>query len=640
MSSQSEGNYGSLLMIGLVSLLLVFFDILYLSEIQFSELQVAFEFYEERIMPQLGKWQGLIFRLGFTGCIIIYTVLDRKRKAHKLKKSNYKLKGSLFFLFMLLFCVVPIPFSQVGSFPIIYLFPWGIISIIGVANIAYGGLLIREALGLDEDEEENDLPLLEIEQEVLEDAVWHWKVKPINNKGKKQGYVNVARPQQGVLVVGGAGAGKSFTFFNPILRQSAFDEDAAFVYDFKFPTLAKIVRKAELDGKGGTKFFYVNFRDMRKTNRCNPLHPDNIATKQFLKEYSQAVMKNLNPEWIKKQDFWAQNAIAYFEGVAWWLKKNAPQYCTLPHVVALITYDFRKVLEVLVLDDEVRAMILPIYDAWKLNAEQQLAGVVSSVQLPVSKLDTPELFWVLSGDDFDFDINNPDSPKYVTVGNDPSIQDTVSPIISLMATVAMKQMNQQGKRRSIFCLDEAPTLFIPNLDNLPATARSNKVSTIVGVQDFSQMEKMYGREQAQVLISNLGNQFIGMVNDTQTAEKVGKMFGRANVQKTSTSESQSGDSVSFSRQKEEVVPASYIMGQKLGCFVGKVTEGNKNLFRAKFLVEKTPEVTDDMMPKFFNENVSDNEIEGILEMNYIQIKHEARSLIDALVVEEEEKETA
>lgn len=639
---KNDDKYSGLIIITLGAFLLSAFDLLYLSSLQVPQLKGINGFYQESVLPELGNIGGMVFRLTFTIGIIWYAILDKPKKREKLKKQNYKRKGVFFLFYLAVFCLLPYPFQDRGALPLISLVPLAASVVAAIYNIAFGGMFLRELFGFDDEEAaEHDLPYLQHIEEVPEGAEYLWNIKPINpkGKGKKKAYVPVIKPQQGVLVVGGAGAGKSWTFFNPILRQSVQNGVTGFVYDFKFPTLARIVRQAELDygNRINTTFFYVNFTDLRRTNRCNPFAPELIKNRQHLYEYTSTVIKNLNRDWIKKEDHWFKVAMSMVQSCAMFLQRNAPEFCTLPHVVSMIkSPDSEKLFAALKGDPEVAEVLKMVSDVVdNSQGGDVLASVMTTIHSAIDRLNAPETFWILSGNDFDWDLNDPENPKMVVVGNDPSIQDAVSPIISLMASVTMKRINQQGRKDSVFCLDEAPTLFIPGLDNLPATARSNKVRTVIGVQDFSQMEKMYGREIAQVLVANLGNQFIGMVNDTTTAEKVSKMFGKALIDKKSVSNSDSGESTSVSKQKEEVVPASYIMDQDLGCFVGKVTAGENRTFRGKFLVGETPEVGEEEMPYLVSSAMSNEEFEEIVELNYKQIKSEASAILEAFALEPE-----
>jgi type IV secretory pathway TraG/TraD family ATPase VirD4 len=257
------------------------------------------------------------------------------------------------------------------------------------------------------------------------------------------------------------------------------------------------------------------------------LHPRYIASPAYASEYALAIVNNLMPETITKPDFWTRSAQALLTATIWYLSRYYPACCTLPHVINMIVCkDYRKLLDKLKQDYQCASMIRSIITAVDMEASSQTAGMVSTLQLGLGRINTPEICYVLSGDEFSLDINDPAAPRMLCIGTSPALADTFAPVISCLVTVALKLMNSQGKHHSYVLLDEGPTLYIPKLDQLPATARSNRVATIYMAQDFSQMKKQYGQNEAEAITSNLNNQFFGRVANLHTAEYVSRLFGR------------------------------------------------------------------------------------------------------------------
>ncbi|MGI2257548.1 type IV secretory system conjugative DNA transfer family protein [Candidatus Cardinium hertigii] len=403
----------------------------------------------------------------------------------------------------------------------------------------------------------------------------------------KKYFVVLDSLSQGIYIEGSAGSGKSSSVIEPIIYQAADMGFAGFLYDFKGnpPTLSAHMYQAVLGKK--TKFAHINITDTHLSHRCNPLHPSYLPFKLYAQEYASAILKNLNKEWVHKPDFWSDNAIAFFSAIIWFLKKHHGALCSLPHALLVAMKNYEQSIALLSLDRETQIMIEPIYTAYKSNAEKQLSGIFSSLQLPFNKIYTKEIFWVLSGhfgdqDTVDLDVSNPSNPTMLTVANDPRLSDSLSSIIALIGVVCMKHMNQQGKHKAIFLLDEAPTLFIPGLENLPATARSNNVSTIVCVQDFEQLKHMYGSSQAEIIRNNLGNQFFGMTSNLTTGAYVSKMSGSYTNIRTSINMSDKNDTVTKSLGKESYLDPSHLAAQPPGHFIIKVA-GNKPQFIATYL---------------------------------------------------------
>jgi type IV secretory pathway TraG/TraD family ATPase VirD4 len=283
-------------------------------------------------------------------------------------------------------------------------------------------------------------------------------------------------------------------------------------------------------------------------------------------------------------------------------------------------------------------MIRSIATAVENESADQISGVISSLQVVLAKINSPEMCYVLSGDDFSLDLNDPDNPKYLCIGTSPTLVDTFSPVVSCICTVALKLMNQQGKRHSYIMLDEGPTLYIPKLDVVPATARSNKVATIYMAQDFSQMKKEYGQNQAEAIVSNLNNQFFGRVASLQTAEYVSKIFGREDRLMTNESNNYSKPNsigfdlsqrthagstsagISYSLQERQLIKPQEVLNLEVGQFVGTTVETDSPNFSAYIERDKIaiPEQLKNGIPDFAsNIDVTSNYMRIILEVKAI-----------------------
>jgi type IV secretory pathway TraG/TraD family ATPase VirD4 len=410
-------------------------------------------------------------------------------------------------------------------------------------------------------------------------------------RGRDGSWVNVVNPFRGILVIGGAGSGKSYSIAQPIIAQGARKGYSGILYDFKFPTLSEFAYGQYQQAGGKVGFWVINFEDMSRTHRVNPLNPRYIPSPAYASEYALAIVNNLMPETIAKPDFWTRSAQALLTATIWYLSRYYPSCCTLPHVINMIVYkDYQKLLDQLRQDYQCASMIRSIITAVDMEASNQTAGMVSTLQLGLGRINTPEICYVLSGDEFSLDINDPKAPKMLCVGTSPTLADTFAPVISCLVTVALKLMNSQGKHHSYVLLDEGPTLYIPKFDQLPATARSNKVATIYMAQDFSQMKKEYGQNEAEAITSNLNNQFFGRIANLHTAEYVSRIFGKedrlmrseglSNNQPSSiglgldgrTSAGSTGNSVNYSLQERNRIYPQELLNLKVGQFIGTTVE--------------------------------------------------------------------
>ena len=452
----------------------------------------------------------------------------------------------------------------------------------------------------------------------------------------RKGYINVPNPYRGSLVIGSSGSGKSASIGNAYLHQFVQKGFCGIVYDFKFPTLANVVNTA-LHRHGqptDLTYYLVNFQDPQRSHRCNPLAPDNIPTSVHAEEYARAVVNNLDTNTIKHREFFANSAIAWLAALIWFYRSEHPEYCTLPHVINTVLYhDYAHVISMLEANPQSADMIRSVATAIQKKADKQIAGVIASLQIIVTRINSPEMVWSLTGDDFDMNINDPANPKLLCLGSDPGLVEAYSPVISLIITVALKQMNQQGKRKSFVLLDEAPTLYIPKFEVIPATARSNRIASVYLAQDIAQMVDMFGREKADVIVANLSNQFYGKVSSVQTAKIVSEMIGKEEQVITNHSQGSSRGSkgnrnlshnVSTSQQERLLVKPQEVMQLQPGEFIGQTVESTIPYFRAQTRQTKTPQTNAITTFSSFGSTATMN---SIVQANFQRVRKEVATTL-------------
>jgi type IV secretory pathway TraG/TraD family ATPase VirD4 len=294
-------------------------------------------------------------------------------------------------------------------------------------------------------------------------------------------------------VGGSPGAGKSYFVIRHIITQHIQKGFAMLIYDFKYDDLSKIAFNA-LSRHGGRAFYVINFENIM--HRSNPLEPDTMQDITDAMESARTIMLGLNREWIKKQgDFFVESPINFITALIWFLKKyEGGKYCTLPHVIELSLVDYKDLFAVLTSEPEIEVLINPFISAWKNEAYEQLEGQIASAKISLARLSSPQLYYVLSGDDFSLDINNPKEPKVICLANNPQKSQVYGAVLSLYVNRINKLVNRKNQQKCSLIFDEFPTIYFNGIDNLIATARSNKVAVTLAVQDYSQLKKDYGRE--------------------------------------------------------------------------------------------------------------------------------------------------
>jgi hypothetical protein len=393
----------------------------------------------------------------------------------------------------------------------------------------------------------------------------------------RDSWINVINPFRGLLVAGTPGAGKSYFIIRHLIAQHIAKGFSMFIYDFKFDDLSKIAYnkliKHQKNYAVKPSFYVINFDDLERTHRCNPLDPLAMEDITDATEASRTIMLGLNRDWIKKQgDFFVESPINFLTAIIWYLRKyENGRFCTLPHVIELMQADYDPLFAVLEMEEELKVLINPFSSAFRNKAKEQLEGQIASAKIGLARLSSPSLYYVLSGNDFTLDVNNPEEPKIVCVGNNPQKLQVYGAVLSLYISRMIKLVNRKGQLKSSLIFDEFPTIFFNNMDSLIATARSNKVATTLAVQDFSQLKKDYGAEQAEVIVGIVGNVISGQVTG-DTAKKLSESFGKIMQDRQSRSISAMDVSHTQSTQLEYAIPASKIASLSSGEFVGIVAD--------------------------------------------------------------------
>lgn len=457
-----------------------------------------------------------------------------------------------------------------------------------------------------------------------------------NLKGRiRKSWINIINPFRGLLVIGSPGAGKSWFVIQHVIKQHIEKGFAMFVYDFKYDDLSKIVYNWLQQNKHNypvkPSFYVINFDNLSISHRCNPLDPNTMNDITDATESARTILLGLNREWINKQgDFFVESPINFVTAIIWFLKKYADgKYCTLPHVIELMQAQYDELFPVLNTQPEIEVLVNPFITAYQNDAMEQLEGQVASAKIGMARLASPQLYWVLSGNDFTLDINNPKHPKIVCVGNNPEKQQIYGAVLSLYISRLIRQVNRKGMLKCSLVFDEFPTIYFNNMDSLIATARSNKVATTLAMQDFSQLKKDYGKEQADVIVNITGNIISGQVMG-ETSKLLSERFGKIMQDRQSVSVNRLDTSISHSKQLDSAIPASKIAALSSGEFVGLVADNPDEKIKLKMfhaeIINDADKLNDEMRRYKDIPVVSNVSQQQVLD-NYYQVKMEVKRLI-------------
>ena len=463
------------------------------------------------------------------------------------------------------------------------------------------------------------------------------------NKQWHRGFVNIVAPQRATIVVGVPGSGKSYAVVNQFIKQQIEKGYTMYIYDFKFPDLSEIAYNHLLNNQEGYKkvptFYVINFDDPRRSHRCNPINPNFMTDISDAYESAYAILLNLNRTWVLKQgDFFVESPIILLAAIIWYLRiYKDGAFCSFPHAIEFLNKRYEDIFPILTSYPELENYLSPFMDAWLGGAQDQLQGQIASAKIPLSRMISPQLYWVMSGDEFTLDINNPDDPKILVVGNNPERQSIYGAALGLYNSRIVKLINKKGQLKSSVIIDELPTVYFKGLDNLIATARSNKVAVLLGFQDFSQLKRDYGDKEAAVVVNTVGNIFSGQVVG-DTAKMLSERFGKVLQKRQSMTINRNDKSTSISTQMDSLIPQSKISTLTQGMFVGAVADNfneqiEQKIFHCEILVDNEKVKTETaryqkipLITNFIDKDGVDRMKETIQE-NYDRIKEETRQIV-------------
>ena len=468
--------------------------------------------------------------------------------------------------------------------------------------------------------------------------------KFVYHKKEWDGWINIVNPFRATIVLGTPGSGKSFAVVNSYIKQQISKGFAVYIYDYKFDDLSIIAYNELLKNldkyKVKPEFYVINFDDPRRSHRCNPINPKFMADISDAYESAYTIMLNLNKTWIQKQgDFFVESPIILLAAIIWYLRiYRDGKYCTFPHAIEFLNKPYADIFTILTSYPALENYLSPFMDAWQGGAQDQLQGQIASAKIPLSRMISPQLYWVMTGDDFTLDLNNPEHPKILCVGNNPDRQNIYSAALGLYNSRIVKLVNKKGQLKSSIIIDELPTIYFRGIDNLIATARSNKVAVCLGFQDFSQLARDYGDKEAKVIQNTVGNIFSGQVVG-ETAKNLSERFGKILQQRQSLSINRQDTSTSINTQMDSLIPASKIANLSQGAFVGSVADNfgeeiEQKIFHARIIVDTEKVAAETKAYKKipvineFKDSEGNDIMQQQIERNYTRIKADVVQIIE------------
>jgi len=535
---------------------------------------------------KFGIYHNVFLSKGFTLLLIgIVAIGTRAQKSTTWSTRRHVVMPLLLGLFLFFGSVVfllagqsNVLFAHLTLFQCCYL----LVSIVGAVMIQVGAdnmskhiksRLMRDRFNVENESFEQTLQCIDTPQSV------NIPMRFYHNQKVKSGFINIVNPFRGTLLLGTPGSGKSYSVVNEFIRQHSAKGFMLAVYDFKFPDLTHIAYANYIQNlaahkiPANTQFHIINLSDVEYSKRVNPIRADYIQTLADAQETAEALIEALKKGSSNNSSdqFFSQSAINFLSATIYFFAKHEKgKYSSFPHVMAFLNQNYDTIFKVLFTQPELISLLSPFKSAYDNRAFEQLEGQIGTLKIQISRLATKESFWVLSGDDVDLKITNPHAPAYLIIANNPQTQNVNSACNTLILTRLVRLINTRGNLPCSLIIDEAPTLYFHRLENLMATARSNKVSTLLGLQELPQLKQQYGKDTADTICAICGNIISGSVRNKDTIDWLEKLFGKVKQIKESVSINRNNTTISQNENMDYLIPSAKIANLRTGEIVAKI----------------------------------------------------------------------
>ena len=479
---------------------------------------------------------------------------------------------------------LPKVFPGINLYQIIY----AVLSFLGAVILQMGAdsisKLMQQKMGKDRwnvEEESFDQNQELIKSDTNINIPYLFRYKGKSNKG----WINL-NPFRGTMVIGTPGSGKSFGVINPAIRQMIVKGFCLCIYDFKFPDLAQIAYyhylfKKSKESDYNYSFNVINLNEVEKSRRVNPFHKKYIQTLAEAQEMAESMVSSLQKGGSSSgggsEAFFTQSAINFLaSSIYYFAKLENGKYSDLPHILSFMNRSYQEIFDSLFKNEEIGSLLSPFKTAYDNKAFDQLEGQIGTLKIFLSRLATKESFWVFSGDEVELKITDRKNPSILILASDPGTQDINSALYSAVLNRTLRLVNSKHNLPGGIIADEFPTIYIHKIDNVVATARSNRVAVLLGLQEIPQLRQFYKKEVADTISAIVGNILSGSARDKNTLEWLEKLFGKIKQKSFSQSISQQGTTTSINEKMDFMIPAGKIAALRTGEMVGMIAQGEEN----------------------------------------------------------------
>lgn len=368
---------------------------------------------------------------------------------------------------------------------------------------------------------------------------------PIINNGKElwvdsSGYHN--------MIIGSTGSGKSQSISFPFIRTLAKAGESMIITDPKGELYEGTANELK---ERGYNIVLLNFRDPQKGNCWNPFSIPYKLYKAGDKdkgiELLEDLAKNiLYDEKNKGNDpFWENASADYFAGLALALFDDANEdEVNINSINLMATIGEEKIggsnyiKEYFSTKDQTSTGYIKAKAT--VTAPSETKGSILSVfNQKIQLFSTRDnLSEMLSHSDFDMeDIGRKKTAVFIVIQDEKKTYHSLVTIFlkqcyETLVRVAQEQPGFKLKYRTNFLLDEFANMPpLSDVDAMVSAARSRNIKLSFIIQNFSQLNDVYGKEKAETIRGNCGNTIFLLSTELAALEEISKMCGEVKSKK-------------------------------------------------------------------------------------------------------------
>ena len=339
----------------------------------------------------------------------------------------------------------------------------------------------------------------------------------------------VPSSQRGIVVSGSPGSGKTKSIIDPLIRSSIELGHTLILFDVKGEQMR---RHSAYAASLGYELRY--FAPGLPYSDCiNPLDLlRDSSDSAMARQIATLINRNTKSNHSRRDDYFGPAGDQLLETVLMLAKgSSVPDFLTAWKILSLpkLARRLRAASEAQHLDLWAEVSATGLMSV--ANAERTVAGIVGNAVTVFSQFVRRDFLPALVGKTtVPLDLTG---KQMLVFQLDEQREAVTAPLVAAMlGAIVARNFNNQTRRKNplVLCLDEFPSLHLPDLESWVNRFREYGLVTILGYQNNAQLRKRYGPDDAESIVGACATKFIFNPNHEPTAESWSKYLGQKELQ--------------------------------------------------------------------------------------------------------------